>query len=120
MSAMLRTYGIVINMDYEHHKYAICKALWDEIANNMKAEQFSFDKRMFVMTTDLNQDEVCNKARKILEGMESYKESYEKKVFHYVKDFYAVDMTDCVELSFPKTSSGIEVREDIGVEIQLN
>lgn len=118
-----RTYGIVINMDYEHHKAAICKALWDEIASHMKAEHFSFDKRMFVLTTDMDQNAVCHKARKILEAMESSKESYEKRVFSYVKDFYAVDMTDYLELSIPQVSSGIEVDEDIediGIDFKLN
>jgi hypothetical protein len=125
MNPALKTYGIVINMDYEHHQHAICKALWDEISNNMRAEKFSFDKRMFVITTDLEKDTVYNKARQVLEQMEDYKETYEKRVFHYVKDFYAVDMTDYVDLTLPPgtkgiTVEGLEIDEDIGVDVKFN
>lgn len=55
-------------------------------------------------------EEVCDKARKILEDMESDK----KQVFNYIKDFYALDVTDYVDLTRPQASSGIEVKEDIG------
>jgi len=120
MNLSRRTYGIVINMDYEHHRYAICKALWDEIANHMKDEHFSFDKRMFVLTTELGKEAVCDKARKVLEELEGYKESYEKRVFNYVKDFYAIDMTEYVDLSLPQCCTGIEVEEEVGEEIKLN
>ena len=116
MNSATRTYGIVINMDYEHHRPAICKALWDRISNHMKAQQFTFDKRMFIISTDQGQEEVCHKARQILEELECCKETYEKRLFHYVKDFYAVDMTDYLELPIPVTSSGIEVHEDVAVD----
>jgi len=122
MNNALRTYGIVINMDYEHHKHAMCSALWNEISQKMQAESFSFEKRMFVVRTEQDKDVVCNKARKVMEELESHKkESYEKQVFSYVKDFYAVDVTDYDDLTRPYTPNGIEVEEDIvGVEIQLN
>ncbi|MDX2507197.1 MAG: hypothetical protein QNL62_22355 [Gammaproteobacteria bacterium] len=114
MNDAIRTYGIVINMDYEHHDYAICKELWNEISREMLLQSFYLDKRMFILTTELGKEEVCNKARKILEDMESDKESYEKQVFNYIKDFYALDVTDYVDLTRPQASSGIEVEEDIG------
>lgn len=111
MNQAIRTYGVVINLDYSHHPVNECKAIWQKIFQTMMLEGFHNDKRMFLITTILDKDTVCNKARHALNIMDAHLEAYNKHSFHYVTDFFIIDMSDYVDLRLPPPDVGAILKE---------
>lgn len=70
MAQVIKTYGVVINLDYSHYPRNICRVIWLKIAQNMRQEDFHLDKRMFLITTHQEKEVVCNKARRALNALD--------------------------------------------------
>jgi len=116
----MKTYGVVINMDYAHQPVTICKELWKQISEKMLVEDFRIEKRMFMITTRQARENVYDKARNILECVDQDISADKNGIYHYLKDFFTVDMTGYVDLRFPNPNPGMELHEDVVDEIILN
>jgi hypothetical protein len=116
----MKTYGVVINMDYAHHPVTTCKDLWNIIAEKMLVDDFRIEKRMFMITTHQAKESVYEKARNIVESIDKDLSADKNKVYHYLKDFFTVDMTDHIDLRFPDPEQGMELQEEVVEEIILN
>ena len=113
MDESVRTYAVVVNMDYAHHSPVVCKEVWNEISQKMLDEDFRFEKRMFILSTEQDKQFVCDKARNALENLDGFKENFKQGVYLYVKDFFAIDMTGYNDLILPDSQHKIEVQEEI-------
>ncbi|MCU7818304.1 MAG: hypothetical protein KZQ57_05400 [gamma proteobacterium symbiont of Lucinoma myriamae] len=111
MNQAIRTYGDVINLDYSHHPVSECKAVWHKILQTMMLEGFHNDKRMFLITTILDKDSVCDKARHALSIIDAHLEPYNKHSFQYVTDFFTFDMSNYVDLRLPPPDVGVTLKE---------
>lgn len=107
MNQAIKTYGVVINLDYSHQPFNECKAIWRKIVHNMQQEDFHVDKRMFLITTIQERDFVCDKARQALNDLDDDIESYNKHSFEYITDFFTIDMSDYVDLRLPAPETGV-------------
>ena len=111
MGESVRTYAVIINMDYTHHSPVVCKEVWNEISQKMLAENFRFEKRMFIFSTEKDQQFVSKKARNAIENLDGFTENFREQVYHYVKDFFAIDLTGYTDLIFPDVSNGIQTQK---------
>ena len=111
MNHLTKTYGIVINLDYSHQSKKECHAVWDKIVKNMLLYDFHSDKRMFIMTTEKGKDFVCDKARQVLNSLDKDRKFDDQSSFHYIIDFFEVDMSDYVDLRLPHVDSGVILKE---------
>lgn len=111
MNKTIKTYGVVINLDYSHQSQFECKIIWDEIVKNMMNEGFHIDKRMFIMTTTQDKQYVCDKARQALNNLDEDVEVFNQHSFRYITDFFTVDMSDYVDLRLPSSNLGIILKE---------
>ena len=107
MTQAMKTYGVVINLDYSHQSSKECQAIWMKIVQNMLNEDFHVDKRMFLITTFQGLDVVCNKARQALNTLDDSLEVYNKHSFQYITDFFTIDMSDYVDLRLPTADMGV-------------
>jgi len=107
MNQTIKTYGVMINLDYAHQPVNECKAIWGKIVQNMQKEDFHIDKRMFTMTTFQERDFVCNKAREAVNRLDDDIEFYNKHSFEYITDFFIIDMSDYVDLRLPEPGLGV-------------
>lgn len=112
MNQLIKTYGIMINLDYTHQPKEECHAIWKKIVESMLLYGFHTDKRMFIMKTEKGQDFVCNQARQVLSSLDKDSKSYDKCTIHYITDFFQIDMSDYVDLRLP-TANGITLKETI-------
>ncbi len=119
MNNTRKTYGIVINMDYAHQPVTKCQELWHNIAEKMLDNDFRIEKRMFMMTTSRDKEKVYDKARNVLDSINRDIPD-EENIFHYLSDFFTVDMTEYVDLRFPDPAQGIELYENDFEQIFLN
>lgn len=113
MNNIIRTYGVVINMDYYHQPTKECKKIWNNIVQSMLCAGFHFDKRMFLMTTTLDKKYVCDKARAALDNIDEESEFYNKNSLNYITDFFITDMTEYVDLRLPPSDMGIILQETV-------
>ena len=120
MNQHMKTYGVVINMDYAHQPVTTCQEIWHKIAENMLNEEFHIEKRMFIITSYSSKEKIHDKVNNILASVNNEMSSHENTVYHYLQDFLTVDMTDYVDLRFPNTKHSIELHEDVMDEIVLN
>ncbi len=111
MNEPVRKFAVVVNMDYTLHSPVVCKEIWNEISQKMLAEDFCFEKRMFVFATEKDKQFVCEKARYALENLDGFKSNFKERVYHYVKDFFAVDMEGCTDLLSPGAANNSEAQE---------
>lgn len=100
-------YAIVINLDYESHPEDVCSEIWQAIKEKMVDAGFRLDNRVFLIHKE--REEACCLAKTVLEDMESHLEFHRKHIFNYIKDFYAYDMDNIINLMLPL--GGIEVKE---------
>ena len=107
MNQAIKTYGVMINLDYAHQPVNECKAIWGNIVQSMQKEDFHIDKRMFTITTFEERDFVCNKARRALNRLDDDIEFYSKHSFEYITDFFIIDMSDYVDLRLPEADLGV-------------
>lgn len=107
MAQVMKTYGVVINLDYSHQSPKECKAIWLKIVQNMLYEDFHVDKRMFLITTIQGKNAVCDKARQALYALDNSLEIYNKHSFQYISDFFTIDMSDYVDLRLPSADMGV-------------
>ncbi|MCW8900595.1 MAG: hypothetical protein OQK75_10905 [Gammaproteobacteria bacterium] len=91
--------AVVINLDYENNSEIVCQEIWDAIKKRMIEAGFRLDNRVFI--TNRDKDEACTSARRVIEDMEEHLEFDQKKVFRYLKDFYAYDMDHTKNLMLP-------------------
>ena len=91
--------AVVINLDYENNSEEICQEIWDAIKKRMIEAGFRLDNRVFI--TNREKEEACTSARSVIEDMESHLEFDKKKLFLYLKDFYAYDMEHTKNLLVP-------------------
>jgi hypothetical protein len=101
-------YGIVINLDYNSHSYEACKTLWEDIRKGMIEAGFRQEGRLF--TTDMDEEEACGSAIRVIEAIEGHTSYYDKRVYSFLKEFYGVRMECTVNLMLPPADS-IEVEE---------
>ncbi|MCW8928722.1 MAG: hypothetical protein OQL19_00610 [Gammaproteobacteria bacterium] len=111
MNNTIRTYGIIINMDYFHQSENKCREIWNDIIRSMRIAGFHFDKRMFLMTTQLDKQSVCKKARTALNNIDEETELYNKNTLDYITDFIAIDMSEYDDLRLPPLDLGIIINE---------
>ena len=107
MAQVMKTYGVVINLDYSHQSPKECKAIWLKIVQNMLYEDFHVDKRMFLITTIQGKNVVCDKARQALNALDDTLEVFNKHSFQYITDFFTIDMSDYVDLRLPTADMGV-------------
>ena len=107
MAQVMKTYGVVINLDYSHQSPKECKAIWLKIVQNMLYEDFHVDKRMFLITTIQGKNVVCDKARQALNALDDSLEVFNKHSFQYITDFFTIDMSDYVDLRLPTADMGV-------------
>ena len=107
MAQVMKTYGVVINLDYSHQSPKECKAIWLKIVQNMLYEDFHVDKRMFLITTIKGKNVVCDKARQALNALDDSLEVFNKHSFQYITDFFTIDMSDYVDLRLPTADMGV-------------
>ncbi|MCU7939779.1 MAG: hypothetical protein KZQ64_02680 [gamma proteobacterium symbiont of Bathyaustriella thionipta] len=110
MNQAIKTYGVVINLDYSHHSFNECNAIWHKIVGYMLQEDFHIDKRMFLITTLQDRDTVCEKARRAVSALDDYLEIYNKHSFQYITDFMTIDMSDYVDLRLPTPDMGVVLK----------
>ena len=91
--------AVVINLDYENNSEEVCQEIWDAIKKRMIEAGFRLDNRVFI--TNREKAEACTSARKVVEDMEAHLEFDQKKLFLYLKDFYAYDMEHTTNLLVP-------------------
>ncbi len=91
--------AVVINLDYENNPEAVCQEIWDAIKQRMLEAGFRLDNRVFI--TNRDEKDACTLARSVIEDMESHLEFDQKKLFLYLKDFYAYDMEHTKNLLVP-------------------
>ncbi|MDH5602130.1 MAG: hypothetical protein OEY78_12605 [Gammaproteobacteria bacterium] len=91
--------AVVINLDYENNSEEVCQEIWDAIKKNMIQAGFRLDNRVFI--TNREKEEACTLARSVIENMEAHLEFDQKKLFLYLKDFYAYDMEHTMNLLLP-------------------
>lgn len=120
MNEPMKTYGVVINMDYTHQPMTRCQDLWKQISKKMLTDDFRIEKRMFIITTRQAKENVYDKARNVLECIDRELPADKNGIYHYLKDFFTVEMTDYVDLRFPNPHPGFELHEDEVDEIILN
>ena len=111
MNQSIKTYGVVINLDYSHHSSDECKAIWKQIVYNMLQNDFHIDKRMFLITTSQEKNDICNKARQALNALDDSLEIYNKHSFEYITDFFTIDMSDYIDLRLPTADMGVILNE---------
>ncbi len=119
MNPTIKTYGVVINLDYAHRPFNECKTLWLKIVQNMLHEDFHIDKRMFVITTFQGKDKICEKARRALSALDNSIEIYNRQSFHYITDFFVINMSDYVDLRLPTVDMGVTIQEQCKVNVYL-
>ena len=120
MNEIMKTYGVVINMDYAHQPVTTCKAIWHKISEKMLIDDFQIEKRMFMITSPHAKENIYNKAKSVLDSVNSEMSVDENSVYNYLQDFFTVDMTDYVDLRFPDPKHGIELQEEVVENIILN
>ena len=118
MNQSIKTYGVMINLDYAHQPINECKAIWDKIVQNMQKEDFHIDKRMFTMITFQERNFVCEKARRALNKLDEDVEFYNKHSFEYITDFFIIDMSDYVDLRLPEADLGVVLKGQYQCNIQ--
>jgi hypothetical protein len=118
MNSALKTYGVVINLDYIHNSYSQCQYLWQQIVAAMLKNGFHFDKRMFVMTTHQDINHVSELARETLNTI-NQTFPLKENLFHYLMDFLTVDMSHYIDLRLPKTDSTISIDEEHYSELAI-
>ena len=91
--------AVVINLDYQNNPEMICQEIWNEIKQRMLEAGFRLDNRVFIINRA--EKEACNLARSVIEDIESHLEFDQKKLFNYLKDFYAYDMEHTKNLLVP-------------------
>lgn len=111
MAQVIKTYGVVINLDYSHYPRNICRVIWLKIAQNMRQEDFHLDKRMFLITTHQEKEVVCNKARRALNALDDDIDIYNKHSMEYITDFFIIDMSDYVDLRLPPFDMGVVLKD---------
>lgn len=113
MNQTIKTYGVIINLDYSHQPFNECKVIWKKIVQCMRHEGFHIDKRMFLMTTVQGKNTVCDKARLALIAVDNYLEAYNKDSFQYITDFFTIDMSNYEDLRLPRHDMGIVLKEQL-------
>lgn len=93
--------AIVINLDYENNSEEVCQEIWDGIKLKMLEAGFRLDNRVFIINRP--QNESCQLARNVIEGLEEHLDFDKKHVFRYLKDFYGYDMNHTENLLVPKS-----------------
>ena len=101
----------MIELDYSHKALYECKAIWTEIIQNMLQEDFYIENNLFLITTDLKRDEVCNKARRALILLDDYLETHKQHLFQYITDFFIIDMSDYINSELQLSNIGVVLKE---------
>ena len=101
-------YAIVINMDYDNQSPEVCSEIWHIIKDKMIAVGFLANGRNF--TINKSEQEACELARAVIEGIEEHLEYHNKRIYRYLKEFYGFNMADTINLMLP-SMDGISVEE---------
>lgn len=114
MNQQMKTYGVMINLDYSHQPFNECQLIWQKIVKKMQQEHFHVDKRMFLITTFQEKEVICDKARQVLQTVDNSLEVYNKYSYQYITDFFTIDMSDYVDLRLPTSATGpvFNIRND--------
>lgn len=111
MNKAIKTYGVVVNLDYAHHSSRECEIIWHKLSQYMLKEDFHIDKRMFLITTVQSRDVISDKARHALSELDQHLGIFNKYALQYISDFFIVEMSDYVDLRLPASDIGLELRE---------
>ena len=102
------SYAIVINLDYENHQHERCAKIWRIIEQEMVDAGFRRDGR--ALTTQLDDNEASELARRIIDALSANPEFSDCDVFDYIKEFYGYNTEGVTNLLLPPTT-GIVVEE---------
>ncbi len=104
--------GIILNMDYENQSHKMCKMIWDSVYKKMLERGFRYEKRIFVHDDNgTNTIAIFNKAKTIMDEMETHLSYFDEHPLSYIKDFYGVTLRNCFDLTLPGTEN-IDVKEE--------
>lgn len=95
------SYAIVVNLDYENNPEDACQEIWDIVKQRMLEAGFRLDNRVFIINRE--QEDACELARAVVEGMEEHLDFDKKHVFRYLKDFYGYDLDHTTNLLVPSS-----------------
>ena len=110
LSQAIKTYGVVITLDYLHQPIHESKAIWNKIVQYMLQEDFNIENRMFFITTLQERNAICVKAKHALNALDDYLKRYNKHSFQYITDFYSIDLSNDVDLYWPKNDMGTSLK----------
>lgn len=96
-------YAIVINLDYSSFHQEDCRFVWNAIKEGMSEAGFVIDKRLLII--NLDEDEACDRARSVIAKLNRSKRLKGIDIYSYLKDFYAYDHSNSVNLLIPEMES---------------
>lgn len=108
---MHHKFGLFINLDYAHKSDSECALIWQQIRDKMSANGFTFEKRAFVLNSEISSEELSSKVRALLNEILTQ----QPQLYSYIADCYILNFDDCTDLTLPDTSDSIDV-EDISLE----
>ncbi len=111
MNRLNKTYGIVINLDYTHLPKNQIRQMWNKISRVMQLYGFHIDKRMFIIHTEKNAEFISTLARTAIDSIDSHSKFQKNSPYHYITDFFAVEMSNYIDLRLPALSNSIELTE---------
>ncbi len=97
------SYAVVINLDYTSFHFEDCNFVWNAIKENMMEAGFVLDKRLLVSKGE--EEQVCRTARDVIDDLNRSKELKGIDIYSYLKEFYAYDHSDAVNLLLPEKNA---------------
>lgn len=108
---MFNKFGVFINLDYAHKSADECSIVWQKVMDLMLSNGFSFEKRVFIINTTSDRDEIATNVRKLLDEIRLDQHD----LYSYINDCYILNFQNCIDLTLPDTSNAIDV-EDVSEE----
>jgi hypothetical protein len=102
---MSNKFGVFVNLDYAHKAKSECSIVWNKISAKMLEYGFLFKKRTFAIITEKHSSEVSLDVRRLFDEIQLEQQDF----YSYLTDCYILNLDGCNDLTFPDTSSSIEV-----------
>lgn len=107
-------YGIVINLDYEHHDNEVMSTLFKQICHAMEGKGFRLDGQIFTIAA--TPEEATALASKVIDDIEAQLTGKERDSFAVIKEFYGFDV-ELVSNLLERETEGVGLDElDISIE----
>jgi hypothetical protein len=93
------SWGIMISLDYEHHPVQQTREIWHYIRRAMTEAGFLLQGRLFISHCD--REQALQMARDAIESIEAHQEFHNRRLFRYIKEFYAIELDSTENLMLP-------------------